>query len=161
MSVADRPADFDAKVMAHKGALENLAWKKTRNREAAADLVTDTIILALHRWQNYSPKWAMWTWLRMIMQGKARDNWVALQNRIETVAEGKIYTEARIDAGQAGRIELADVIRRSKKVQNADVPIRLAYGDSPKELAAERGVTMHSILATARHASRQIRELCA
>ena len=159
-STAERPAEFDAKVMAHVKALGRLAWRKTHNRDAANDLVSDTVILALHRWQNYNPKWAMWTWLGMLMKGKARDNWVAKNRRIALVGEGNEYQNAQIDGGQLNGLELADVLRRAKKVPNSDVPIRLAYGDSVEQIAAERGVTKGSIMATARHASRQIRDLC-
>lgn len=156
----ERPPEFDAKVMAHISALRKLAWRKIRNRDAANDLVSDTVILALHRWQNYNPKWAMWTWLGMLMKGKARDNWMARNRRIEMVAEGTEYNNAPEGGSQLDALELADVLRRAKKIPNSDVPIRLAYGDSSEQLAAERGVTKGSIMATARHASRQIRDLC-
>lgn len=66
--MTERPADFDARVLAYMPGLRALA-KRYVPQEYREDLVTDTIIYALDKWQNFRPDGGMWNWLSWTMRG--------------------------------------------------------------------------------------------
>lgn len=158
--VTERPPEFDAKVMAHVKALGKLAWMKTRNRDAANDLVSDTVILALHRWQNYNPKWAMWTWLKLLMRGKARDNWIAGKSRIEMIGTSTEYFNAATPPNQEARVALNEALATLDTIKNGDLVLGRAMGDVSAETARTRGVSRQHIVNQTVIAAARFKDLC-
>jgi len=159
-AIVERPAEFDAKVMAHVKALGKTAWLKTRNREAADDLVSDTVILALHRWQNYNPKWAMWTWLCLLMKGKARDNWIARKSRIEMIGTSSEYFAAAALPNQESRVALNEALAVLDTIKNGDLVLGRAMGDVSAETARKRGVSRQHIVNQTVVAAARFKDLC-
>src|SRR5919106_1762530 len=47
-------AEFEQEVLAHLDALYSSALRLTRNRHDAEDLVSDTVVRALHHWERYT-----------------------------------------------------------------------------------------------------------
>jgi RNA polymerase sigma-70 factor (ECF subfamily) len=48
-----RRAQFEAEALAHLDALYSFALKLTRSRDEAEDLVSETMLRALERWEQY------------------------------------------------------------------------------------------------------------
>ena len=65
--VAERPARFDREAMAHMDALYGFAFKLTRVREEAEDLVSDALLRAFERWRQFQPGSNMRAWLFTIL----------------------------------------------------------------------------------------------
>ena len=144
---ADRPADFDAKVMAFYPGLLNLAWKITKNRDRQLDLVGDTIATALKRWQAYDSKYAIWAWLKLTMREVNRDAAAASRREIKGVApedDEDIYTPPT-PASQADYAHLSSVLDVLSGIKHGNYIIRHAMGDKFREIAAAEGCTTQCI----------------
>lgn len=63
----ERPAHFDQAAMAQMDALYGFAFKLTRNREEAEDLVSDTLLRAFERWQQFETGSNIRAWLFTIL----------------------------------------------------------------------------------------------
>jgi RNA polymerase sigma-70 factor (ECF subfamily) len=65
--LAERPARFDREAMAQMDALYSFAFKLTRVREEAEDLVSDTLLRAFDRWRQFRLGSNMRAWLFTIL----------------------------------------------------------------------------------------------
>ncbi len=65
--LAERPARFDREAMAQMDALYSFAFKLTRVREEAEDLVSDTLLRAFDRWRQFQVGSNMRAWLFTIL----------------------------------------------------------------------------------------------
>lgn len=134
-----RPAEFDARVMAYVPGLRNLANKLGLRGEAAEDLVTDTIIEALERWQNYREGGGFWNWLYWTMRGKhtnARDK-RQLPMTDKSLEDVDYLLGSR--ATQEGYAELSKVLSNMTGRKGA-VPLRRAMGETLQEIGETIGV---------------------
>jgi len=64
---ADRRARFDAEAVRHLDALYSFALKLTRGRDDAEDLVSDTMLRAFQRWEQYNLGTNIRAWLFTIL----------------------------------------------------------------------------------------------
>lgn len=64
---ADRRARFDAEAVRHLDALYSFALKLTRARDEADDLVSDTMLRAFQRWEQYRLGTNIRAWLFTIL----------------------------------------------------------------------------------------------
>lgn len=64
---ADRRARFDAEAVSHLDALYSFALKLTRARDEADDLVSDTMLRAFQRWEQYRLGTNIRAWLFTIL----------------------------------------------------------------------------------------------
>ena len=64
---AERRARFDAEAMAQLDALYSFALKLTRGRDDAEDLVSDTLLRAFQRWEQYRLGTNIRAWLFTIL----------------------------------------------------------------------------------------------
>ncbi|MFN5153345.1 MAG: sigma factor, partial [Gemmatimonadota bacterium] len=64
---AQRRARFDAEAMRHLDALYAFALKLTRARDEAEDLVSDTMLRAIQRWEQYRLGTNIRAWLFTIL----------------------------------------------------------------------------------------------
>lgn len=64
---ADRRARFDAEAIRHLDALYSFALKLTRARDDAEDLVSDTMLRAFQRWEQYHLGTNIRAWLFTIL----------------------------------------------------------------------------------------------
>lgn len=65
--VAVRRAQFETEALAHMDALYSFALKLARSREDAEDLVSDTILRAFERWEQYHLGTNIRAWLFTIL----------------------------------------------------------------------------------------------
>ncbi len=64
---ATRRAQFDREALVHLDALYSLALKLARSRDDAEDLVSDTLLRALERWEQYHLGTNIRAWLFTIL----------------------------------------------------------------------------------------------
>jgi RNA polymerase sigma-70 factor (ECF subfamily) len=64
---SDRRARFDAEAVRHLDALYSFALKLTRGRDDAEDLVSDTMLRAIQRWEQYDLGTNIRAWLFTIL----------------------------------------------------------------------------------------------
>ena len=141
-NTTERPADFDARVMAYLPGLRRLAAKYVP-RPYREDLVTDTIIYALDRWKNYREDGGMWNWLSWNMRGIAT-------NAAKKVASQKnraifvplTHHDSAVAPAQEGYVQLSEALRLVASHRHGSVLLRRAMGDGLKEIAVERGTTV-------------------
>jgi RNA polymerase sigma-70 factor (ECF subfamily) len=67
VSGAERPARFDQEAMAQMDALYSFAFKLTKVREEAEDLVSDTMLRAFQRWRQFQLGSNIRAWLFTIL----------------------------------------------------------------------------------------------
>jgi len=142
-AIVERPAEFDAKVMAFYPGLLNHAWKLTRDRERQIDLASDTVAMALHRWQSYDEKYAIWTWLKLTMHEIRRDRAKSLTRQVKTVVPSS-DDDSYLPSTQGNQFDsayLSGVLRAIAKIPNGGHIIRRAMGDTFREIGAARGNT--------------------
>lgn len=66
-SISERRAQFDAEAMAQLDALYSFALKLTRAKDDAEDLVSDTLLRAFQRWEQYRLGSNIRAWLFTIL----------------------------------------------------------------------------------------------
>ena len=67
LSRAERRAQFEREALVHLDALYSFALKLTRSRDDAEDLVSDTMLRALDRWEQYQLGTNIRAWLFTIL----------------------------------------------------------------------------------------------
>lgn len=152
--VTTRPAEFDARVMEYLPGLRRLAMKLAppQYRE---DLVSDTVLSALENWQSFREDGGMWGWLKWRMR-----NVVSAQayhatrlkrhgRRVSLESASHLAEPPR----QVAAAELSIALESLARVNNGDLILRAAQGETFGEIAAERGVSrqrIHQVAARAR-----------
>jgi RNA polymerase sigma-70 factor (ECF subfamily) len=106
--VATRRAQFEAEALVHLDALYSFALKLTKSRDDAEDLVSDTMLRAFDRWEQYRLGTNVRAWLFTILYhtfvSRARrinsrevqlpedaDSWASLEVVGEADPEGSFY----------------------------------------------------------------------
>lgn len=139
----NRPAAFDARVIAYLPGLRSLAAKMVP-RAYREDLVTDTVMFALERWQNYREDGGMWNWLAWNMRGIVTNGAKKAANEKKRAVFVQIddYMNLSVPGSQAGYTELSDTLRNVATHRHGSVLLRRAMGDGLKEIADERGTSV-------------------
>ncbi len=108
LSRADRRAQFEQEALVHLDALYSFALKLTRARDDAEDLVSDTMLRAFDRWEQYQLGTNVRAWLftilyhtfvsrkrridaREVQLPDEADGWSAFEAVGESDPEGKFY----------------------------------------------------------------------
>ncbi len=105
---AERRAQFEREALVHLDALYSFALKLSRSRDDAEDLVSDTVLRAFERWEQYRLGTNIRAWLftilyhvfvsrkrridaREVQPHEASDGWSAFEAVGETDPEGRFY----------------------------------------------------------------------
>ena len=75
MRIDAHRAQFDAEAVPQLAALQGFAMKLTRSRVDAEDLVSETIVRALERWEQYEPGTNIRAWLFTILYRQFVSRW--------------------------------------------------------------------------------------
>lgn len=138
-----RPAEFDARVMAYEPGLRSLAGKFCRgNKEARDDLVTDTIIYALAKWRNFREDGGMWNWLEWCMRAVVTDRAYSASRQKRTGRTVPIEDFMHLSTAptQHDSIEAKDVLSRITG-RAGGVLLKRAIGYEIEEIAEEMGIS--------------------
>ena len=135
----NRPAEFDDRVMAYLPGLRRLAAKYVP-RPYREDLVNDTIMFALERWQNYREDGGMWNWLAWNMRGIATNAAKkAASQKNRAIFVPLTHHDSAVAPAQEGYVQLSEALRLVSAHRHGSVLLRRAMGDGLKEIAVDRG----------------------
>lgn len=150
----NRPASFDAQIMACRSSLRGNAMKLTKNADKADDLVQDTITKALATWETYHYDGHLLGWLFVMMRNihftNHRRHW-----RMTEDPEGIHASTLSVEATQEAPLHLQDVaialtrvnpLYREALLMAAD---GVSYGDIAKAVGSNEG-TIKSRVSRAR-----------
>jgi RNA polymerase sigma-70 factor (ECF subfamily) len=121
MSRAERREQFEREALVHLDAMYSFALKLTRARDEAEDLVSDTILRAFDRWEQYQLGTNVRAWLftilyhtfvsrkrridaREVQLPEDPDGWSAFEAVGESDPEGQFY-DSFIDEEVTGAID--------------------------------------------------------
>lgn len=147
---SERRARFDAEAMAQLDALYSFALKLTRGRDEAEDLVSDTLLRAFQRWEQYRLGTNIRAWLFTILYHA----FVSRKRRIDAREvqpledeEGREIYEAVGDANPEGTFydsfvdqEIVDAIQNLPEEYRAAVVMSDLHGLRYGEIAQVLGV---------------------
>lgn len=146
-TTTQRPPEFDARVMAYLPGLRKLARRYRGGSEARNDLVTDTIMRALEKWERFREDGDFWNFLiwtmRDVVSGQAQHR--ARRLGLQLVSNDVKYMNASTPAQQLGFSELSDAIRRLPAGREGVVILRRAMGDELQEIGADFGVSAERV----------------
>jgi RNA polymerase sigma factor (sigma-70 family) len=151
-----RPKEFDARVMAYVPGMENMARKLVRTREQRGDLVTDTIIKALKRWDTFREEGGMWRWLTFLMRDVARS---ARESRPQPMEELDETDHPSAFASPEDGAHMTSVLARLHEMRHATTVLRVAAGHSLQEVADEDGVTHQAIADRLKYTRARLRKV--
>lgn len=137
-----RPAEFDARLMAYYPGMRKLAAKYVP-RQYREDLVTDTIMYCLSHWQSFREDGGFWAWIKWCMRGVVSNQAQAAVARkgLALVNDDFAYAAAATPAAQERYAELSAVLGQLSGTRNGRVVLRRAMGDQLLEIANDIGVT--------------------
>lgn len=150
----NRPAAFDARIAAYLPGLRKLARRYTKTHEQANDLVTDTVIYALEKWQNFRPRTGadrksdgFWAWLVWQMRGVVQNASVKTANRrrVATFVALDDAPALRVAPNQHDYAELSQTIARLSGTRSGGVLLRRAMGDKLGDVANDLGVSRERV----------------
>lgn len=139
-----RPKEFDDRVMQYLPGLRGLANKLGLRGEEADDLVTETVIEVLERWQNYREGGGFWNWLYWTMRGRhtnARDKKKLPMS--QRPIDDYEYSLSTLPS-QEGYAELSCTLSRLTG-RNGSVLVHRAMGDTLDEVGAIIGVNRERV----------------
>ncbi len=154
---AVRPADFDDRVMAYMPGLKRLALKKVP-RIYADDLVTDTIICALEKWENYREEGGMWNWLVWQMRGIISNSAIKAKARsAHAIFVPLDDHDTAVAANQNDYVELSMTLDRISG-RDGGILLRRAMGYGLREIAEAEGVGSERVRQLEERARKRLEE---
>lgn len=145
-----RPASFDAKVMSYVPGLRKLAARYA-TREYRNDLVTDTVIYALEKWENFrggheSDKGGMWNWLAWCMRGIVKNGATKAATRKKHVLFVPLEDHMQVvtPPNQFEHAYLGQISDRLQSSSTGSALYRRALGDTLEEIGKKHGMCRES-----------------
>ncbi|MBB4192764.1 sigma-70 family RNA polymerase sigma factor [Rhizobium aethiopicum] len=141
----NRPAEFDARVMAYVPGLKRLAGRRVP-REYRDDLVTDTIMYALAHWKNFREDGGMWNWLEWSMRGILKNAATKAANRKKNLKFVPIEDHMNLST-PATQLAHADLSKALDGMtgRGGKIVVRRALGHSLREIGDEMGMTSERV----------------
>lgn len=136
-----RPQAFDDRLVSYLPGLRALASRLGFRGEEGTDLVSDTMMTALHRWGSFREDGGFWNWLSLTMRACAQERRKAARRAIQTVddADGRYASRMAMSAPQERQIEAFETIR-AMSGRDGEALARLAMGDTLEEIGQSYGV---------------------
>lgn len=141
---AARPPEFDARVMQYLPGLRRLASKLGAKGEERDNLITDTIIEALDRWENYREDGGFWNWLYWTMRGKLTNS---RDKKRLSISDRPLEDYAHLMStapAQEHHVELTQTLARMT-ARRGNVLVRRAMGDTLQEIGSDIGVGREAV----------------
>jgi len=138
---APRPDWYDKAIIDHRPLLVRMALHRVRSYESA-DLINDTIVLALRKWAKYDDNYSFGTWLGLLMDNVMTDRRVSARRMKRTgvsVNIDDVTIPARPE--QEDAIALSEVIGAFPVGREGVVMRRRLLGDEQKDIAVDLGVS--------------------
>ncbi|MFJ8493464.1 SigE family RNA polymerase sigma factor [Streptomyces sp. NPDC094038] len=139
--------DFQAFVAARSTALFRGAFVLTGNREAAEDLVQETLERACRKWRTIAGKDAPEAYVRRIMVNLANDRWRRFRRLVVTSeAESGDSAAPGDEFGQVdSRDQLVRALQQLPMRMRTVVVLRYFHDLSDTEIAADLGISPSTV----------------
>jgi RNA polymerase sigma-70 factor (ECF subfamily) len=168
---ADRRAQFEREALLHLDALYSFALKLTRSRDDADDLVSDTMLRAIERWEQYHLGTNARAWLftilyhvfvsrkrridaREVQQPDDMEGWAQFEAVGEADPEGRFYDSFLDD-------EITRAIRGLREEYRAAVVLSDLQGLHYAEIADVLGVPEGTVKSRLFRGRRQLQRVLA
>jgi len=161
-------SDQDEFLRATMGAVDlvyNLSRRLTDRRQDAEDLVQDTFLQAFRAWTDHRRPKRVKPWLATICLNLARSRYRSRARRPSEVPFEEWMVERRSGADPESRavqeIEREQLYRAIRELPEEQREVFVAHeleGRSFKEMAAETGVSVNTLLSRKRYAVLHLRE---
>ena len=136
----NRPASFDARVMAYMPAMKRMASRLTRDREQRDDLVTDTIIFCLANWEKFREDGGLHNWIYWSMRGVSSNGRRLRRVSLIQDSDGRHMQNLKQMPNQLDALALKEaVIHLNTRTGNA--LLLYIMGETFNEIAADIGVS--------------------
>jgi RNA polymerase sigma factor (sigma-70 family) len=139
VDVANRPAAFDAGVVANLPKLRRMASKLV-DRDQREDLVNSTVEAGLRYWRSYDPAKKLSVWLVYQMRHAAFEG----RRKVMPTETGALDRQT-VPATQEEHAEAQNVMRLVDASPYADVMRLVASGHTSEEIAEIYGVTRQRV----------------
>ncbi|WP_312405267.1 sigma-70 family RNA polymerase sigma factor [Rhizobium sp.] len=141
-----RPQAFDDRVVSYMPGLRGLASRLGFRGEERDDLVTDTMMTALHRWGSFREDGGFWNWLSLTMRACAQERRKAARRMLTLVddGDGRYANRMALQPPQLRQIEAIETVRAIKG-RDGDALVRLAMGDTLDEIGRKLGVSRERV----------------
>lgn len=141
----NRPAEFDARVLAYMPALKKLAYRFERNRQDREDLINETVEVALRRWAGYRPDGGFYGWLvgqmRSVVADVRRRARRHVAEPLDAARQQGDDNEPTLPAEQDNIIELDQVRAAMRPGRAGEMLMRVAAGEEYAAIAADYGIS--------------------
>lgn len=139
----NRPAEFDAALLAYTPALKKLAAKllPTKPQHEREDLLQATLLKAIEDWRKYRPANSPYTWLQFLMRGINQDAISKARTAAKHRPELMHRVVRRTPPNQEHATDVSLVMSRVPWNRVDDI-VAIGMGAFYRETAAERGISV-------------------
>ena len=154
----DREVELREFVAARGAALSRAAYLLTGDHQAAEDLVQDTYVVLVRRWQKtgaVDPE----VYVRRILYSRFVDSW--RRRRLRELPTSSLPETPDGDEGSAAtdRLTLRDALARLTPAQRAVLVLRFYEDLTETQAAAALGISPNTVKSQTRVALQRLREL--
>lgn len=156
----NRPAGFDAALVAYLPTLRKRALFITKHPDAAEELLSDTVTMMLHRASECRME-TFKTWATMIMRGAAFEvsrRKGRLKNTGMPVSIESI-TWLAVAADQDSKADLSVAIDHLSKIRHGELLLRNAGGELLTEIAGDDGTSRENVRQKVERARKSLRKV--
>jgi len=168
--IATRRAEFDREAMVHLDALYSFALKLARSRDDAEDLVSDTLLRAIERWEQFHVGTNIRAWLftiqyhvfvsrmrridaREVHPSDDNDGWAVFEATMAADPERAFY-DSFLDEGITRALrDLPDEYRSAVMLSDLE---GLRYGEIARVLGVPEGTVKSRLFRGRRLLQRQL-----
>lgn len=142
-AIETRPKSFDDRVLSYLPALKALAARMEKMPHNRQDLINDTIVSALQRWQSFREDGAMFSWLKFTMRGIQSNRAKMRAGRLaKSILMGvKTFSEPN----QEHYADLSIAFDKLSGVKHGDVLLKSAVGNTDISIAHELGMSKQNV----------------
>jgi RNA polymerase sigma factor (sigma-70 family) len=141
-TTAQRPPEFDARLMSYYPHLRRLAYKLTNSRTEQEDLMQDTIAYVLSHWTSFRPDGGFYNWITLCMRHVAQNCRRKAQLRssyMPTVSDERAMLNCAVQPEQEKCAELSSTLA-DMSGRGGRALLRRAMGDTLEQIGARIGV---------------------
>jgi RNA polymerase sigma factor (sigma-70 family) len=142
VNIADRPAEFDKRVVAHIPMLRKLA-ERYCHRNEWDEVVQETVESALMAWEKFRPEGSFHRWLYWRFRGVTRQRGSDDGKRralIREDPEGLAAARASTPARQEEIVFTTEVLRKLSRSREGRMLVRAASGETYGDIGRKRGI---------------------
>ena len=130
-------------IVAHQAELYRLAYSYVKDRDAALDVVQESIVKALTKVDSLREPAYLRTWLYRILVNESMDHF--RRNRRLVSLEGRLDQEAAPEADHSARLDLYDAIDRLSEKERTVIRLRFFEDLKLEEIAQVTGANLNTV----------------